>query len=231
LLVLGTVGLRTWRSYHQDLPRVAERGKSEGIPALEEGNFDMAFQLLSAARQAVDALGGAVEGAEQIRKAADEAAIFVDLIPDSLEDLLDEAGRSSPKAWESRFETLYKGRAVIIQARISGTPESTGLKRYEIDYLVFPGGEASNFGEKPPRYARIDLTGFEAITLIQPHIGDHVLFGARLASFQFDSEAREWVIGFQPKTGTSITHNKALESLGWPSSSSLEESRAALEGQ
>ena len=142
LMVVGTVAFRTWMNRRQDLPRVAEVGKTEGIPALEEGKFDKAYQLLSAAREAVDSLGGAVEDADEIRHAADEASIFVDLIPDTLENLLDEAARTTPQTWATRFDNLYKGRAVIIDARIIASPESGGSQRYELDYLVFPPGRA-----------------------------------------------------------------------------------------
>ncbi len=122
LLMLGTVALRNWRSRRQDFPQLAYVGRTEGIPALDEGKFDKANQLLSAAREAVDSLGGAVEDADKIRHAADEAAMFVNLLSDPLESLLDEASRTSPQAWASRFDTLYKGRSVIIDATITATP-------------------------------------------------------------------------------------------------------------
>src|SRR5207247_747776 len=67
LLVVATVGWRYWTQRRQEYPLTAERGRIEGIPALDEGNFDKAYQLLSAAKTAVDALGGAVEDAEAIR--------------------------------------------------------------------------------------------------------------------------------------------------------------------
>ena len=73
LLVLGTFAWRTWRQRRENLPQVVRIGRTEGISALEEGKFDKANQLLSAAKEAVDSLGGAVEDAEKIRHAADEA--------------------------------------------------------------------------------------------------------------------------------------------------------------
>ena len=162
-----------------------------------------------------------------IRHAADEASIFVDLIPDTLENLLEEAGRTSPQAWATRFETLYKGHAIIIDSQISNTPDSNGPepRRYELDYRVFPPGEAASFRGQKPRHARIDLTGFEAVTQAGHHVGDHVIFGARLASFQYDSDADEWVIGLEPKSGVSISYHKALETLGWPNPLLQDENR------
>jgi len=216
LLALGTFAWTTWRQRWENLPQVVRIGRIEGIAALEEGKFDHANQLLSAAREAVDALGGAVEGAEEVRHAADEASILVNLLTDSLESLLDEAARTSPQAWADRFDTMYKGRAVVIDATITATPDTPGSNRYELDYLVLAAGQ----GAREQRYARIDLSGFEVITLADRKVGDQVVFGARLAAFQYDPEAKQWTIRFEPKSGVSIKHFKALESLGWPSGSS-----------
>jgi hypothetical protein len=198
----------------ENLPQVVRIGHTEGIAALEGGQFDHAHQLLSEAKAAVMALGDAVEGASEVRHAADEAAIFVNLLSDSLESLLDEAAGTSPQAWSDRFDTMYKGRAVIIDATITATPETSGSNRYDLDYLVLPAGQ----GSRGERYARIDLTGLEAITLAGHKEGDHVIFGSRLAAFHYDAESKEWLIRLEPKSGVSITHYKALQSMGWPTS-------------
>ena len=60
--------------------------------------------------------------------------------------------------------------------------------------------------------------------------GDHVIFGARLASFQYDADNEEWVIGLEPKSGVSITSTKALETVGWPPPSVLDENDSDGEG-
>lgn len=219
IVVVGTVALRLWRNRLQQYPQVAELGRVEGVPALERGDFDKAYQLLSAAKNAVDALGGRVEGAEEIRWAADEAAVFINLVSESLEELLDEAARTNPQAWASRFEDYYKGGGVIFDTTIKAAPDSPS-GRYELDYLVMPLGQAANFrgpgGARPERTARIDLDDFELFQLAEPKVGDHVLFGARLAEFRFDAEDGSWVVRLQPKSGVFIHHNKALEALGWP---------------
>ena len=137
---------------------IIERGRDEGLPALDAGEFDRAYQLLSAAKAAVDALGGVGEDADKIRDAAKEAAIFVNLCPDTLEDMLAEAGRIDPDAWASKFETLYKGRSYIFDTFIESTPQDGDTGAYEIAYVVFPPGEASRFGDgglaRPDRFAR-----------------------------------------------------------------------------
>jgi hypothetical protein len=231
LLVIATITYRSWRNRRQELPQVIAIGKTEGITALEEGKFDKAYQLLWAAKDAVDALGGTDEEAETIRHAAVEASIFNDLIPDTLESLLDEAGRTSPQAWATRFETLYKGHAIIIDSYLTAMPHSTqgDSERFDLEYRVFPPGEIASFRGQNPRHARIDLTGFEAVTKGGHHVGDQVTFGARLAAFRYDSDAEEWVIGLEPKSGVSISYHKALETLGWPNPALQDENRPASE--
>ena len=214
---MGTVAFRTWRSYKRDSPQVAQVGFTRESPRLKAGQFDKAYQLLSAAKDAVVRLNDQVEHASEIREAADQAAIFVNLLSDSLETLLDEAAPSPPQAWANRFDDLYKGRSVIIEATITATPETSAKNRYEIDYLVLGQG----VGDPRDRRATIDLTGVEAITLAHRNKGDHVIFGARLESFQMDKDAGEWVVRLEPKTAVSITCREALEAIGWPSGTIL----------
>jgi hypothetical protein len=224
LLVIATVAWRSWRQRLQQYPLDAERGKIEGIPALEEGNFDKAYQLLSAAKTAVDALGGAIEDAEEIRKAAAEAAIFNDQCPRTLEEMLEEAGRTAPQLWPSQFDIHYKGRAILIDSHVAAEPEPGRSSSYQIDYMVLPPGGASNFNDQreapPARYGLIDLTGFELFELARPSKGNQVTFGARLASFQHKDGV--WLIGLDPKSGVFIIHHKALEALGWQHGSDAE---------
>jgi hypothetical protein len=221
LLVVATLGWRYRQQRLRESPLIAERGVSEGIPALEAGDFDKANQVLSRAKAAVNALGGAVECADEIRSAADEAQIFVDLIPETPEDLLAVAGRSDALAWETRFDTLYKGRSIFIDSWITFEPSQGSAEPYEILYRVLPPGEASNFRDgknaRPDRVCSIDLTGFQLFELARPSAGNRVIFGARLAAFKYDSAKDAWVIRLEPKSGVFITHTKALEAIGWRS--------------
>ncbi|WP_165246063.1 hypothetical protein [Paludisphaera soli] len=218
LLVVATVAYRAWRIHLQGLPQVAELGRVEGIPALEAGDFDKAYQLLAPAKQAVDTLGGEVEGADRIRQAADEASLYVNLSNAGLEELLDEAARTNPKSWASRFDDQHRGRGVVFDSRIKATPESPE-KRYEIDYVVLPTADAGSFragGARPERSARIDFEGFQLFDLARPKVGDHVVFGARLAALEFDAAKNAWVVRLEPDSGLFVQFHEALESLGWP---------------
>jgi hypothetical protein len=216
LLILTTVAWR-YRQYRRaEYPLIAELGRTEGIPALEAGNFDKAFQRLSAAKAAVNALRGAVADADEITNAADEADVLVHLIPETLEELLAEAEPTD--AWANRFKMLYKGRSIIIQSWVTEVPDSSSPgSDYDIAYRVLPPGKPSNFvdggGSRPDRVGRIDLHGFELLQ--SQSVGNQVKFGARLASFAYDPKSDEWVIRLEPDSGVYILHPKALESIGW----------------
>jgi hypothetical protein len=213
-LVIATVA---WR-YHQQLragyPAIVEKGRTEGIQALDAGDFDKAFQLLAAAKSAALGLSGAVDGADEVRQAADESAIFVNLITRDLGELLDEAGRTDPITWESKFDSLYKGRSIVVDSIITAVPDGSKSSRYELLFRVLPPGEATNRDGRPDRVGEIDLTGFQLLEMVGPSLGNQVVFGATLASFKRDSESGAWLIRLEPKSGVLIRHTKALDSFG-----------------
>ncbi len=213
LVVVCTLGLVNWRSKLDDYPRQAEIGRTQGLKALEEGRFDTAHQLLSEAKRAVNALGGNVEGADDIRHGADEAALYANLLPESLETLIEQADASESSSWPSRFEKLYKGRAYLFDSYVAAAPGENGATGYDLDYRVFPNGEG-----RIRRVGRLDLTGFKLFhDERQPKVGARIQFGARLKSFTYDSSRDEWLIGLEPNSGVLLLHHKALETIGWPS--------------
>jgi hypothetical protein len=212
LVVVLTVGVRTWRARLQELPQIAERGRLEGLAALDAGQFDLAYQLLSEARRAVQTLGGEYQGAAAIVQGADEAEIIAKLCPDRPEDLLDEAVRADPKDWPKRFKSDYLGRTILLEARLRAVPDTQGNGRYDLDYRIVRDGE----GGEPTSRGRIDLDGFKLFELLKPKPGDRVRFGGKLASMRFDAESRTWLLGLDPNSGVIMTHEKALEALGWP---------------
>ena len=213
-LIIATIAWQYRQQLRRGYPAIVKIGRTEGMKALDEGDFDKAFQLLAAARSAVDGLGGAVEGADEIRQAAEESAIFVNLITRELGELLDEAGRTDPITWDSKFDSLYKGRSIVVDSIVTGVPDGTKSSRYELLLRILPPGEASNRDGRPDRVGEIDLTGFQLLELAGRPIGDRVIFGAKLASFRRDSESGAWLVRLEPKSGVFITHMKALESFG-----------------
>jgi len=71
----------------------------------------------------------------------------------------------------------------------------------------------------------IDLKGFQLFEQPPTRKGDHVTFGARLASFTYDSTRELWVIRLDPTSGVFIKHSKALEILGWPRTAPIDQNR------
>lgn len=213
LLVVATIGFRIWRARIADLPRIAERGKNEGLTALDDGKFELAHQILSAAKRAVISLGDQYEGSAAIKQGADEAAAIANLAPASLENMVDQASRGDPIDWSKTFADLYRGRHIIIHSDIKRVPDGRGKGRYELEYLVFPeGGD----GGAPRAIGRVETTGFRMFEQSHPRIGDHMIFAAKLASFDFDATLQEWNISLVPESGVNITHEKALQALGEP---------------
>jgi DNA-directed RNA polymerase subunit RPC12/RpoP len=213
-LVIATVAWRYRQQVRQGYPAIVEKGRTEGIKALDEGDFDKAFQLLAAAKSAVDGLSGAVEGADEVRQAADESAIFVNLITRELGELLDEAGRTDPITWDSKFDSLYKGRSIVVDSIITAVPDGAKSTKYELLFRALPPGEATNRDGRPERAGELDLTNFQLLQMAGRPIGDRVIFGATLASFKRDSESGAWLVRLEPKSGVFITHTKALDSFG-----------------
>ena len=216
VVVIATVAWNIRQHVRQGYPLIAEKGKTEGIPALEAGEFDKAHQLLSAARSAVDALGGDVKDADDIRQAADEAAIFVNLIPVDLGELLDEAGRAdTPDTWNTRFDRLYKGRWVLVSTIITAVPDGTASSKYEVAVRILPPGESTTRDGKPTFVGEFDLKGFQLFEQAGLPKDLEVTFGAKLESFKYDLDSRTWFVRFMPKSGVNILHTKALDSLDW----------------
>ncbi len=215
VLVLATVAWTYRQNVRQGLPLVAEKGRTEGIAALEAGEFDKANELLSKAKAAVDDLGGAVQDADKIRQAADETAIFLKLISEDLGKLLGDLSSMSPSERANTFDTLYKGRSIILDTTITAAPDGTAASKYELAFRILPWGESNKRDGSPDRSGVFDLTGFQLFEQVPRKVGDQVIFGARLQSLEFDADMNLYLVRFMPKSGVYITHTKALESLHW----------------
>jgi len=211
IVLVGVTGFSAYRRQsRRDLPRRAEIGRTQGLEALDRGEFDRAFVMLTQAADAVDRLGGAFEGAELIRQAAREAAIFNDFQPELLETILDEAARSAPAEWPSRFNRSYRGRSILIEAHVDEVRQGADGPTFELDYRVLAPGPAA------PRIGRVDPSDLELFANAPPKAGDAVLFGARLAAVELDPAGGDWIFRLEPDSGVTITHWKALEALGRP---------------
>ncbi len=222
LLIVAAVAVRRHRQRLEELPRIAEIGRAEGLKRLDAGDFHTAKKLLADAASAVGSLGDGYEGAEAIRQGAREAAIFADLAPESLERILEEAATyRGVEKWSAHFASFYRGRSIILETTVAAVPDPNRPgSAYRVDYQVYSGR-----GPKPDAKARLDLAGFRLFELSEPKLGESKLFGARLASLELDLAANEWVFTLEPDSGAYITHPKALEAIGWPQFEGPEEAR------
>ena len=221
IVVIGTLAIRFRAKTLDELPRVAEIGRIQGLAKLDAGEFQVAKKLLDDAASAVDALGGRYEAADAIRQGAREAAIFADLASDTLEQLIEKAARYQPAdAWPAHFDAIYKGQSVVFEDDVSAVPNLTEPgTSYKISYQILYGGETKAAGR-----GRVDLRGFKLFEQTSPKVGDHKVFGARLAAISFDADSGDWLVSFQPDSGVFITHYKALNFV-WPVVEPIEEAR------
>ena len=156
LLIVGAVLIKQRRNRLESLPRIAELGRTEGIKRLDAGDFFAAKKILAEAASAVDALGDRIEGADAIRQAAREAAIMTDLVPRSLEDLVEEAATYSDVAgWTQHFNAMYRGRSILLETTISATPDPAKPgSRYEDAYRILVGRNLKSRRDRPDRLHR-----------------------------------------------------------------------------
>ena len=202
-LVVAAVALKVRQQRLQDLPKVVEAGRTRGLEALDDGRFDEAKELLTRAARAVEALGGEVEGADEVREGAVEAAIYADLAPATLEAILEEAATSSDQ-WPSTFKNRYQGRSIVVDAAVKLHPEGGDA----LDYVILAPGPTD------PRRGHIDVTGFALYENAKPAPGQHFVFGARLAAVE--GRGGEWWFRLEPESGVILgaRHPSALDALG-----------------
>ena len=126
VLVAGALVVRHDRLRRERLPKVVELGRTEGLAKLDAGEFQVAKRILAEAAAAVDDLGGRVEGAGEVRQGAREAAIFTDLVPESLERIVEEAATFRVLTdWTAHFNTMYRGRSIILDAPLIEVPDAS----------------------------------------------------------------------------------------------------------
>lgn len=204
LAVGAAVGNRLWRQKLESLPRLYERGKTEGLAALDKGDFHSAKQILRESADAIRILGDrldATDEVEEVRHAADEAAIYADLVSIPLDALIEKAAKAgSREAWLSTFDTLYKGQSIVVEAHVSAVPDPARAdSAYEIDYRIGYGQ-----GPIPAGRGRIDLKGFRLAEDARPKLGDRLAFGARLAAVELDVARNEWAVKLDPDSGVFL---------------------------
>jgi hypothetical protein len=220
--VIGlTVANRLWRKRLTELPEIYERGRTEGLAALDAGNFPVAKELLRAASAAAQQLGGDFdEDKEKVVQGALEAAIYADLASVSLEELIEKRARAkSPEEWNTTFETYYKGQSFVVVSHIAAEPDPARPESgYDLDLRLAYGSSSTPAGR-----GRLDLKGFTLLEEAKPKKGEIVSFGARLAGVELDTVRGEWLVKVEPDSGVFLRHAAAWGVLGFPAADETEE--------
>jgi len=128
-----------------------------------------------------------------------EARIFVDLLSESLDEILAHAAAEHDDGeWQAVFSDRYRGKSLIFLAGIHRDSSS----HWVLDYDIFIGD----------RRARIDwenLRLFHDLPLNESH---RLLVGARLANVEPEAGG-SWVARLQPSSGVLITDADALAAI------------------
>lgn len=203
-LVVVAVALKVRQQRLQDLPKVVEAGRTRGLEALDQGRFDEAKDLLTQAARAVEALGGEVEGADDVREGAREAAIYADLVPETLEAIIEEAATAPSDELPARFKRRYRGRSIVVDAVVKAHPDAGDA----LDYVILAPGPTG------ARRGHIDVAGFALFERAKPAPGRHFVFGARLSALEHRGD--DWWFRLEPESGVILgdKHPAALDALG-----------------
>ncbi len=201
-----TVFFQIRQSHREQLPRLANLGRTEGIAKLDSGQFDEAKQILAEAASAYDEMNDQSDEARSIRQAARESAIFADLVSRPIDEIIDSVAADA--TGRSEFLNQHRGRSIIIESRVTKTPQQGG--QYDLDFraAVGPGPDSA----RP--LGRLDLAGLKLLDDLKPGLGDSVLIGVRLKDLELKDGL--WWIRLEPSSGVMITHWNALSAIGWP---------------
>lgn len=201
-----TIYFQIRQRHREKLPQLAQLGRTQGMELLKSGKFDEAKKILADAASAYAEMNDRTEVAREIQQASREAAILADLVGRPLEEILDRyAAGGEGKA---EFESLEKDRSIIIESRITSTPDNGGV--YDIDYriAVGPGPDSA----RP--LGRLDLSSLILLKNLKPELGDQLLIGLRIQGFELTDS--QWLVKVDPQSGVLMTNWDALATIGWP---------------
>jgi hypothetical protein len=171
-----------------------------GRRALSEGSFHLAFEELSRAVKlagtGTDALP--VEERRALNQLQRQSALLSDLLPRSVEALLQQAEDSaSEAAWQARFKAEYQGKGLVFDDVIRRLPDrglsfrNTGLTRVNgVVARVIPG----------------ELRLLDVLPLDPPQ---RWLIGARLAGFSREG-GPDWIVRLERDSGVLFTDQAAV---------------------
>jgi hypothetical protein len=207
ILIIGlTIRVQIRQNYRDRIPEIVKKARTDGLTSLDAGHFDEAKQILTEGSEAFDYLRDDSDDAQAVRQAAKEASILADLVGRPLDEIIDRF--AAGEAGKADFRTLEKGRSIVVEARVTGTPDMG--EGYDLDFRV-PVGP----GPTPARpLGKLDVKNLELLTNLKPNLGETVLIGVRLSDLELIDGV--WSIRLDPKSGVLMTRWAALQAIGWP---------------
>jgi hypothetical protein len=163
---------------------------------LGQGNVRLALEELQAAR-ALCERDPRVCGRAQRRELAQlrrQASLLVDLLSESLGEVVQHAAGVQEREWQSDFPHRYRGKALVLDLEVR--PGLGG--RLEYDLVLPVRGEL----------AQAELNDLELLRRLPLEQPQRVVFGARLASVRREP-GRSWVVRFEPDSGVLLTDPEA----------------------
>lgn len=206
MIIALTVRGQIRQNYRDRIPEIVKKARTDGLTSLDAGRFDEAKQILNDAAGAFDYLRENTDEAKEIRQAALEASILADLVGRPLDEIIDRF--AAGEAGKADFRNLDKGRSLVVEARVTSTPDQGG--GYDLDFRV-PVGPGPN----PARpLGKLDVKSLDLLANLKPNLGETVLIGVRLNDLELTDGV--WWIRLDPKSGVLMTRWAALGSIGWP---------------
>jgi hypothetical protein len=124
-----------------------------------------------------------------------EIALYVDLLHDSLEELLAEAADLPDPEWEQQFRKRYQGKAVLFDDLVTRRADGTIHGQYDLH----AAGQAGT----------LDFSNLPFFHTLKPGLPQRVLFGARLKSIGRTGPG-SWLVQFWPDSLVLLTDPEAL---------------------
>lgn len=194
-LLLGS-SVRKKRSALAVRPGSVAQHLEAGQRALSQGKFQVAFEEAKKAEKIRADFPDTVSLAErrQVTHLYRQAALFTDLLPESLNEILRHAAdlaELDDVEWQEHFKGRYANRSLIFDDEVRR--EAAG------GYQLL--GSAFFVRGKPVRLDLANVQLLHALPLDKPQ---RVLFGVRLHSIALEPGG-VWVVRFEPDSGVLLT--------------------------
>lgn len=232
-IVVVLAGIVLWTMHARRLEQAARTlnpAIEAGQAALQKGDVPEAARQLTAAVNALDALGRDDEHSRAVRQAQREALALNELSTEPLLHLLETADESVERArrlrlppppdsrttpppldaeWATRFAALYEGKWVVLEAPIKRLPATEQeRRRYEVALPTVLGPQQRGVE------IRADFEVFDRLSLQDSP--RPAIFGGQLRSCRLSADERLWIVELDPASGFLWVSLATYRRLGFP---------------